>query len=185
MLKKVVLPAPLGPMIETIERSGIAKVTSSTATRPPKTFETFAAQQRLAVGRGGHARLSQARLVDRRPTALSELELAPALGQEALRAQHHHEHQQEAEDPERELGEVEVEPDLRGHVVEHVGDQVGVDVRQHTAPSTTPQMLPSPPRMTIARMKIEKPNWNWSALTVFRNEPRKAPEMPPKAAPVA
>ena len=29
-----------------------------------------------------------------------------------------------------------------------------------TAPITTPQMLPRPPRMTIARMKIEKPNWN-------------------------
>jgi hypothetical protein len=41
MLKKVVLPAPLGPMIETIERLGIAKSTSSTATRPPKTLVTF------------------------------------------------------------------------------------------------------------------------------------------------
>ncbi len=37
-----------------------------------------------------------------------------------------------------------------------------------TAPRTTPQIEPSPPRMTIARMKIENENWNWSALTVFR-----------------
>ncbi len=35
-----------------------------------------------------------------------------------------------------------------------------------TAPSTTPQMLPRPPRITIARMKIEKPNWNEFALTL-------------------
>ena len=54
-----------------------------------------------------------------------------------------------------------------------------------TAPSTTPQMLPRPPRMTIARMKIEKPNWNWLALTLLRYAPRKAPAMPPNAPPVA
>ena len=54
-----------------------------------------------------------------------------------------------------------------------------------TAPMTTPQMLPRPPRMTMARMKIEKPNWNWLAFTLCRNVPRKAPEMPPNAAPTA
>ncbi len=37
-----------------------------------------------------------------------------------------------------------------------------------TAPSTTPQIEPRPPRMTIARTKIENENWNWSALTVLR-----------------
>ena len=36
------------------------------------------------------------------------------------------------------------------------------------APSTTPQIDPSPPRMTIASTKIENANWNWSAFTVFR-----------------
>ena len=35
MLKKVVFPAPLGPMIETIDRCGMANDTSPTATRPP------------------------------------------------------------------------------------------------------------------------------------------------------
>jgi hypothetical protein len=35
------------------------------------------------------------------------------------------------------------------------------------APTTTPQMLPRPPRMTIASTKIENENSNWSALTVF------------------
>ena len=39
--------------------------------------------------------------------------------------------------------------------------------------------------MTIARMKIEKPNWNWLAFTLLRKAPRKAPEMPPNAAPTA
>ena len=36
-----------------------------------------------------------------------------------------------------------------------------------TAPITTPQMLPSPPRIIIASMKIENPNWNWFALTLL------------------
>ena len=31
------------------------------------------------------------------------------------------------------------------------------------APSTTPQIEPRPPTMTIERTKIEKPNWNSSA----------------------
>ena len=34
-----------------------------------------------------------------------------------------------------------------------------------TAPSTTPQIEPRPPRMIIASTKIEKPNLNWSACT--------------------
>ena len=37
-----------------------------------------------------------------------------------------------------------------------------------TAPITTPQMLPRPPRMIMARMKIEKPNWNWLAFTELK-----------------
>ena len=40
MLKKVVLPAPFGPMIETIERRGIEKLTPSPASRPPNAFDT-------------------------------------------------------------------------------------------------------------------------------------------------
>ena len=38
MLKNVVLPAPLGPIRETMPPLGTAKETSSTATRPPKIF---------------------------------------------------------------------------------------------------------------------------------------------------
>ncbi len=36
------------------------------------------------------------------------------------------------------------------------------------APSATPQIEPRPPRMIIARMKIEKPNWKLLAFTDVR-----------------
>jgi hypothetical protein len=35
------------------------------------------------------------------------------------------------------------------------------------APTITPQMLPMPPTMIIARMNTEKPNSNWSTFTVL------------------
>ena len=41
MLKSVVLPAPFGPMTETIERSGTSSDTSATAVSPPNTLTTF------------------------------------------------------------------------------------------------------------------------------------------------
>ncbi len=59
------------------------------------------------------------------------------------------------------------------------------DTTARIAPNTTPQMLPMPPRMTIASTKIENENANWSALTVLRHEARNAPETPPNAAPEA
>ena len=48
--------------------------------------------------------------------------------------EHHHDHEQEAEDAERQLGEVEVQPDLLQVVVEDVGDQVVIDEREHDRP---------------------------------------------------
>ena len=36
-----------------------------------------------------------------------------------------------------------------------------------TAPSTTPQIDPRPPRMIMASTKIENENSNWSAFTVL------------------
>ena len=45
MLKKVVLPAPFGPMIETIDFSGMTKSTESHAVRPPKVFVTDTASR--------------------------------------------------------------------------------------------------------------------------------------------
>ena len=47
-LKNVVLPAPLGPMIATIDFFGTAKSTSLTATRPPKRFVTPVASRTLS-----------------------------------------------------------------------------------------------------------------------------------------
>src|SRR5215216_6352077 len=40
-LKNVVLPAPLGPIILTMDFSGISKLTEFTATRPPKRLVTL------------------------------------------------------------------------------------------------------------------------------------------------
>ena len=37
-----------------------------------------------------------------------------------------------------------------------------------TAPRITPATLPMPPMMIMQRMKTEKPNSNWSTLTVLR-----------------
>ena len=54
MLKNVVLPAPLGPMIETIERSGSVNETSLTAVRPPNCLVMSAASR--IVGVRGDAR---------------------------------------------------------------------------------------------------------------------------------
>ena len=50
MLKKVVLPAPFGPMSDTIERSGMTKSTSFTATSPPNSLRTAVATRRSVIG---------------------------------------------------------------------------------------------------------------------------------------
>ena len=50
MLKKVVLPAPFGPIRLTIERSGIVKSTSLTAIRPPNSLRTSSTTSRLPLG---------------------------------------------------------------------------------------------------------------------------------------
>src|SRR3954453_17912298 len=143
MLKNVVLPAPLGPMIETIPRRGTAKETSSTATRPPKIFETASAWRMSSWAPSplltAHLERALLRLERRR---VRELELPSSLGQEALGAQDHHQHDEEAEDPEVHLGEVEVEAELGGQVVEDLRDEVRVDVGEATAPITTPQIDP-------------------------------------------
>ena len=155
----------------------IANDTSLTATRPPKAFVTSLVVEHRAVLRGARMRLVGSSLMPRASIdglvasdALGELDLAPSLGQQALGSQDHHQHQQEAEDAERQLAEVEVEPESfdgrRRALVEHVGDQPVVDERQRDrARAPRPRSMPRPPRMTIASTKIENANWNWSALT--------------------
>ena len=136
MLKKVVLPAPLGPMIETIERGLTLKETSSTATRPPKALVTCSVASSASAeplpALMTRASMDLPAAPRARPRRCRQLELAPALRQQALGSQHHHQHEQEAEHPEGDLGEGEVEPErvelaLDELAVEHVGDEPVVE----------------------------------------------------------
>src|SRR4029453_6250117 len=83
-LKKVVLPAPLGPMIDAIRPSSSVKSTLSRAVRPPKRLEMPRASRRTAIS----ARLAR---------AVGELAVAPARGQDTLGPGDHHQHQDQAE----------------------------------------------------------------------------------------
>ena len=49
-LKKVVLPAPFGPISATIAPRGMTKSMSSEAMSPPNSFRTFVATSRLSSG---------------------------------------------------------------------------------------------------------------------------------------
>ena len=53
------------------------------------------------------------------------------------------------------------------------------------APTTTPQTVPMPPRITMVSTKIENENAKRSAVVAPRYEARKAPATPPKLAPSA
>src|SRR5215203_2448753 len=102
MLKKVVLPAPFGPISETIERSGIVKSTSLTAMSPPNSLRTSRATSRSVI-RGvpvGVGALE--RDVVQRRVAHAQLHLAfvPALRDQAGRAEQHHHDDDQAVDPE-------------------------------------------------------------------------------------
>ena len=108
MLKKVVLPAPFGPMIDTIERGATAIETSLTATSPPNALLTRAVASIAPSldGSTGSARVSarhahaRASNTDSSTRVLGELDLAPSFGQDPLGSEHHHEHEHEAEDAE-------------------------------------------------------------------------------------
>src|SRR5689334_10552777 len=105
MLNSVVLPAPLGPISDTIACSGMSSVTSSTATSPPNSLVTRSASITAGVlGASVVALIAALQRSRRRPLLLDqlgvlgrdlagELEPASALREQALRAQHHHQHQ--------------------------------------------------------------------------------------------
>jgi len=76
-------------------------------------------------------------------------------------------------------------PTVAGSPYSTSGSSQWLTTESTIAPTTTPAIEPSPPSTTIAKMKIEKENSNWLALTVPRYEARKAPDTPPNAAPVA
>src|SRR5688572_19691325 len=114
MLKNVVLPAPFGPISETIEPLGILKSTSFVATSPPNSFRTPSATRRSVIARvpigvGGlrgdvvRRRVGDAELV---------LLLVPALGDQPSRPEEHHQHDDQAVDAELVLRRLELDPGL-------------------------------------------------------------------------
>src|SRR5918995_4907396 len=99
MLKNVVLPAPFGPISETIEPCGIEKLMSLVATRPPNSFRTRSATSRsgpaesvilgLAVGIG---RLGGDVVGGRVGDAELVLAPMPAFGDQPPPPEQHHQH---------------------------------------------------------------------------------------------
>ena len=103
--------------------------------------------------------------------------------EQPLRSQEHDDQQQEAEDTRRDGRQVELEPDRAGEAGEDAGQQVVVERRQGDRADDDPQIEPSPPTTTIARMKIENENVNWVGLTVRRYEATNAPKGRPARLP--
>src|SRR5213596_975895 len=106
-LKKVVFPAPLGPMIEAIRPSSSSKSTVFSAVNPPKRLVTPLASRITAIRR----------CPSTVPPARQFPVAAPG-GKEALRAEDHHEDQDQPEDHalvlrglelRRQVGEVEAQ----------------------------------------------------------------------------
>src|SRR6266545_2297068 len=96
-LKKVVLPAPLGPIRLTMPPPGMVKLTLSTATSPPK--RTVISSARRASG----VPVSTSIVL-----AVAQHQPGAALRQEALPPEQHHQHQRAAEDQEAVRREVDV-----------------------------------------------------------------------------
>src|SRR5215212_6443322 len=116
MLKKVVLPAPFGPISETIEASGIVKLTSFVAIRPPNSFRTRSATRRSVIAQLAiRVAALEGDVVERRVTD-AELELGPPppLRNQALRPQEHHRHDDHAVDAELVLRRLEPVPACLG-----------------------------------------------------------------------
>src|SRR5918995_1672062 len=106
MLKNVVLPAPFGPIRLTIERSGMSKSTSLTATRPPKTLVIPRASRMFAFPFSSATGCSPERVTDVATLAAVQLFGALAVGDDAFGPQEHHEDEEEAEQQEVVLRDV-------------------------------------------------------------------------------
>src|SRR5437667_398902 len=103
MLKNVVLPAPFGPIKLMVESRGIVKSTSSTASKPPNSFRSCAVTRMLSPTLTSGLLVLNGRVVH----AGLEFELPPLLGEESLRSQQHHEHNDRSVDPVRHERRVE------------------------------------------------------------------------------
>src|SRR6476469_6931089 len=94
MLKKVVLPAPFGPMSDTIELDGTVKSTSWLATRPPNSLRSCCVSR--SVSGTCMLRVVQRLVVD----ALVQLCGTPLRRDQPLRPEEHRDHEDQPEDPE-------------------------------------------------------------------------------------
>src|SRR4030095_8756033 len=113
MLKKVVLPAPLGPMMEAMRPSSSSKFTPLRAISPPNRLVMPLASRSTAM------------------SGLAQLADAALGGQDALWAEDHHQDQNEAEDHALVLGGLE----LGGQV----GEVVAEDHRARVAELVEPE----------------------------------------------
>ena len=178
MLKNVVLPAPFGPMIETIDarrdaerdavdgRRGRRRSSSGTASRGSRGPALRRSCSACASGVLMRAPPRPRRARPSRPSVNSAWWRFSGIrpcGRSTIMIT-----SRKPKMPKPSCGQVEVQPDLARHVVEHVGDQARVDERQRDrADAPPPRSSPRPPRMIIASTKIENENSNWSALTVL------------------
>src|SRR3712207_2328765 len=108
MLKNVVLPAPFGPIRLTIERSGMSKSTESTATRPPKILVMPRASRMLTGALSISGTGPAPDRVAARGVPLVQFLGPLAVGDDPLRPQEHHDHEQDAEQEKGVLGDVRV-----------------------------------------------------------------------------
>src|SRR5919109_2931928 len=127
MLKKVVLPAPFGPIRLTTDPRGIVKSTSSVATCPPNSLRTLSATTRLPFW----LLMSRLRVVERRVRdAFVEFGLTSRTRDQPLRAHEHHEHDDRAVDPELVQGHVQMRSECLVQLVADVREPLLVQVRE-------------------------------------------------------
>src|SRR5918998_5585004 len=106
MLKNVVLPAPLGPIRLTIERSGMSKSTSLTAISPPKTLVIPRASRMLPFPFSSATGHPSERVTRVAAFSAAQLLGALAVGDDAFGAEDHHQDQDDAEEQEVVLRDV-------------------------------------------------------------------------------
>src|SRR6185437_10204787 len=124
MLKNVVLPAPFGPISETIAPRGTVKSTSLLATRPPNSLRSC----RVSRSASGTGRL---RLVQRLVVyALVQLGRAPLRRDQHLRPEEHDDDDDHAVDPELVQRHVQVRVEVAVEPRADVRQSFAVEVRE-------------------------------------------------------
>src|SRR3569833_827443 len=128
MLKNVVLPAPFGPISETMAFFGTSKSTSSLATSQPNSLRSCTVSRRAVSGTGDLV------VVERFVAdALVQLCRASLRGDLALRPEEHRQHEDDAEDAELVLRDVDrtarVVPEPGADVREPLAVEIGEEAR--------------------------------------------------------